>query len=153
MKLYEIDQQILECVDLETGEVVDIERLESLQMERDSQIEGVTLWVKELRADEAAITAEIKALVERREILRNKQERLKKWLTEATGGKRFTTARCDLQFRRTHAVHITDEALLPGWAWVVPPPEISKTAIRNAFKQGEDVPGAEMAENVSLTIK
>lgn len=32
--LYEIDAAILSCVDLETGEVIDYERLQELQLER-----------------------------------------------------------------------------------------------------------------------
>ena len=32
--LYDIDQAILACIDLETGELIDPERLEALQMER-----------------------------------------------------------------------------------------------------------------------
>ena len=30
--LYEIDQEILECVDMETGEIIDPEKLTALQM-------------------------------------------------------------------------------------------------------------------------
>ena len=33
--LYEIDQAILDCVDLETGEILDSDRLDALQMERE----------------------------------------------------------------------------------------------------------------------
>ena len=36
MSLYEIENAILDCVDMETGEIVDCEKLEDLQMERDS---------------------------------------------------------------------------------------------------------------------
>jgi hypothetical protein len=35
MKLYEIDNAIMDCVDMETGEIIDVERLSALQMERD----------------------------------------------------------------------------------------------------------------------
>lgn len=31
MKLYEIDNQILECIDLKSGEVLDVERLENFR--------------------------------------------------------------------------------------------------------------------------
>ena len=31
--LYEIDQDILDCVDLETGEILDTEKLDALQMD------------------------------------------------------------------------------------------------------------------------
>ena len=46
--LYEIDAEILASVDQETGEILDIEKLDALQMERERKLEGVALWVKDL---------------------------------------------------------------------------------------------------------
>ena len=51
MKLYEIDEQILNCIDAETGEIIDADMLNALQMERDAKIEGVALWIKDLKAE------------------------------------------------------------------------------------------------------
>lgn len=34
MKLYEIEQAIMDCIDMETGEIIDAEKLDQLQMER-----------------------------------------------------------------------------------------------------------------------
>ena len=34
MKLYEIDNAILNCIDEETGQIIDTEQLDRLQMER-----------------------------------------------------------------------------------------------------------------------
>ena len=61
MKLYEIDEAILGCIDTETGEVIDPERLTALQMERTEKIEGVALWIKDIKAE---IEAEKKDLIE-----------------------------------------------------------------------------------------
>ena len=36
--LYDIDRSIMECVDMETGEIIDPGKLESLQMERRENI-------------------------------------------------------------------------------------------------------------------
>ena len=36
--LYEIDQAILDCCDLETGEILDGEALTALQMEREAKL-------------------------------------------------------------------------------------------------------------------
>ena len=59
MTLYEIDQAILDCVDMETGEVIDSDRLDLLQMERETKLENVGLWIKDLRAEADAIKNEI----------------------------------------------------------------------------------------------
>ena len=53
--LYEIDNDILACVDKETGEIVDTEKLESLEIEREKKIEGVILWRKDLMAEAEAV--------------------------------------------------------------------------------------------------
>ena len=83
MKLYEIDNAILECIDMETGEVIDTERLDALQMERDAKIENVVLWIKDIKAEAEAIKAEKLALAERQKITENKVESLKKWVAYA----------------------------------------------------------------------
>ena len=68
MKLYEIDNAILDCIDLETGEVIDTERLDALNMERDAKIENVVLWIKDLMAEANAIKVEKLALAERQKV-------------------------------------------------------------------------------------
>ena len=65
MKLYEIDQAIMDCIDMETGEIVNEELLNDLQMERDAKIENVALWIKELKAEAEALKAEKLAFAER----------------------------------------------------------------------------------------
>lgn len=37
MTLYEIDSAIMDCVDEETGEIIDLEKLEALNIERDKR--------------------------------------------------------------------------------------------------------------------
>lgn len=37
MTLYEIDARIGECIDVETGEILDYEKLDGLQMERETE--------------------------------------------------------------------------------------------------------------------
>lgn len=41
MKLYEIDRGIEECIDPETGEIIDLEMLDHLMMERDRKSDAV----------------------------------------------------------------------------------------------------------------
>ena len=48
MTLYEIDDAILSCIDMETGEIIDEEKLTALTMERDAKISGVENYSKNL---------------------------------------------------------------------------------------------------------
>ncbi|MBP0986458.1 MAG: siphovirus Gp157 family protein, partial [Oscillospiraceae bacterium] len=84
--LYEIDQDILDCVDVETGEILDTEKLDALQMERETKLEGVALWVKDLKAEAAAVKEEADKLTARKKALDNKIEGLKTWLLYALKG-------------------------------------------------------------------
>ena len=65
MTIYEIDQAIMNCVDAETGEIIDTERLDKLQMERDAKLENVACWIKDLKAEAEALKAEKQALADR----------------------------------------------------------------------------------------
>lgn len=60
--LYEIDAAISGCIDAESGEIIDTERLDNLLIERSKKLEGVALWIKNLESDAAAIKAEKNAL-------------------------------------------------------------------------------------------
>ena len=159
MKLYEIDNAILECIDFETGEIVDTDRLEALKMEREAKIENVALWIKDLKAEAEAIKAEKLALAERQKVAENKAESLKKWLAYALDGEKFSTARCSVSFRKSQQVEVTEEglenlmksgndALLTYKA-----PEPNKKAIAEAIKDGLNVRGVQLVQNVSTIIK
>jgi len=158
MKLYEIDNAILDCIDLETGEVIDAERLDALNMERDAKIENVACWIKDLKAEAEAIKAEKQALAERQRVAENKAESLKKWLAYALDGQKFGTAKCAISFRNTESVEVTDEGLEAlmkehGDLLTYKKPEPNKTAIKQALKDGLTVAGVELVRNTNVIIK
>ena len=158
MKLYEIDNAILDCIDTETGEVIDIDKLNELQLERDTKIENVACWIKDLKAEAEAIKTEKNALAERQKAAENKAESLKKWLAYALDGEKFKTARCSVSFRKTESVEVTEEgleALMKGHDELLTykAPEPNKTAIKQAIKDGLNVDGVQLVQNVSTIIK
>ena len=113
MTLYDIDAGILACADVETGEIIDEERLNALEMERDAKIEGVGLWVKDLKAESAAIKAEIDNLTKRRQAADNKAESLKKWMSYALGGEKLKTPRLSVSYTHSTKTVVDDWTLLP----------------------------------------
>lgn len=152
--LYEIDNGILECLDYETGEVIDPERLEALQMERSAKIEGVACWIKNLQADSLAYKAEMDAFAERKRKADAKIESLKKWLAMALDGQKFNTARCEVSFRRSEKVEIVDEAIIPKKYLVKKVTfQPDKTAIKEMLKTGKSVKGCQLVENNNTHIK
>lgn len=152
--LYEIESEILNCIDLETGEIIDPERLEALQMERGRKIENVALWVKNLKADLAAYKAEKEAFAERERQAKAKIESLSKWLTTALDGQKFSTSKVAVSFRKSEAVEIVDETKIPK-KFIRKKIETApdKTAIKEAIKNGLKVRGAALIENQNISIK
>ena len=158
MTIYEIDQAIMECVDLETGEIIDTEQLDKLQMERDTKLEGVACWIKDLKAEAEALKNEKQALAERQKVAENKAESLKKWLAYALQGEKFKTPKCAISFRKSEAVEVTDEGLNNlmkehDELLTYKAPEPNKTAIKQAIKDGLSVAGVQLVQNISTIIK
>lgn len=154
MNLYEIDQAILGCIDTETGEIIDAEMLDSLQMERDAKIENVVCWVKNLLSDAEAINAEKTALAEREAKCRAKAEKLKAWLVEALGGQAFTTAKCAVSFRRSESVEVFKKADIPAeFLREKTEYEPDKDLIKAAIKDGVVVNGCRLVEKSNPQIK
>ena len=153
MKLYEIDQAILDCIDAETGDIVDAEMLDKLTMERDAKIENIALWIKDLKAEVEALKVEKMAFAERQRVAENKMESLKAYLAYALAGQAFKTVKASVSFRRSTQVVVPDIYALDGNFLRYKEPEADKTAIKEAIKAGQAVAGAELVENTSVIIK
>ena len=157
MKLYEIDNAIYECVD-DDGEVIDPEKLEELQMERDKKIEGIACWIKELSAEANAIKEEKLKLEARQRVAENKVKSLKSYLAYALKGASFRTAKVSVSFRKTETVEVTPDGLenlkaMRDDLLKYKEPEPDKTAIKQALKSGLSVRGVQLVQNTSTIIK
>ena len=153
MTLYEIDAAILDCIDAETGEVVDADKLNDLQMEREEKVEAVALWIKDLTAEAAALKAEKQAFSERQAAAEKKAESLRKWLSDALAGQKFKTTRVAVSFRKTESVDVPDVWALDDSFLKYAEPTADKAKIKAAIKAGETVTGAELVDGISVTIK
>lgn len=160
MTLYEINQAILDLVDPETGEVLDWEALNRLNLAREEKLEGVALWMKNIAAEMDAIRAEEKRLAERRKSLERKHTSLTSYLTDALNGEKFETARCSVNFRKTTRVEIADMIATAVWAEnnmpdivTRPAPTVSKTELARLLKDGREIPGCELVSDVSMSVK
>lgn len=161
MTLYEINQAILDTIDPETGEIVDVEKLSELQMEREQKLEGVALWVKNLNAEAEAYKAEKEAFAEREKVAKNKAESLKKWLAYALNGQKMSTQKVAISFRKSESVEIEDEERVITYAQKngrddllsYKAPTVNKSAIKAVIKTGKKIPGAVLVEKQNIQIK
>lgn len=151
--IYEIDKQILQLID-EDGEINDIEAFEQLQLDRDIKIENTALYIKNLIAEYTAIDEEIRNLKARLESKKKKVERLEMILLYACAGSKFETAKAAISFRKSEAVQLVDEAMIPiSFKKEKVTTSIDKTAIKKAIKAGNDIPGAIIEERLNVQVK
>ena len=152
--LYEIEDDILGCVDTETGEIIDPEKLDALEMEREKKIEAVILWRKDLLAEAEAVKKEADVLSKRAKSCENKAEQLKNYISYALNGEKFKTDRCSVSYRKTSGVVLDDIYKVSSKFWGdIKESWISKTKIKEAIEKGETVEGAHIEERQSISIK
>ena len=158
MTLYEINEQMLALVDPETGEITDLDALDALSLAWDEKVENIALWIKNLKAETAAIKAEEESLYARRKAAENKAERLNQYLDSALNGQQFKTAKVVCSYRKSKAVEVDDGFV--EWAranaddlLTYKEPTANKTAIKEALGEGRAIEHATIVERESLSIK
>ena len=159
MNLYEINNEILStCIDTETGEVIDIEKLDSLNLQMQDKIENIGCWIKNLLSDADQLDIEIKNLSNRKKSAKNKAESLKKYLSDFLDGSKYVSSKISISYRKSESVEISDIEqikLLENCDdyLAYKEPEANKTAIKEAIKHGIVIPGCSLVEKQNIQIK
>ncbi len=151
--LYEINESLTALIDEETGEILDFEAFEALSLERETKLENIALWIKNLNADAAMYKAEKQAFEEKQKRAERKAESLKTYLSTFLNGEKFKTARVDCFFKKSESVNVIDMSRLPSEFLKYSEPTADKTAIKAAIKEGKEVAGAEILVKNNLQIK
>ena len=153
MSLYEIDSAIMDCVDMETGEIIDMEALEDLQMERNQKIEGIGCWIKNLLADAKALKEEKDNLAARQKVAENKAASLKAYLSSYLNGEKFRTSKVAISYRKSDSVNIAEGAVIPEEYLKYSEPTPDKIGLKDALKSGEKIQGISLVTSNSIQIK
>lgn len=160
--LFEITRDYLDAfehleIDEETGEILNFEAVDALAGAFEEKAESVACYIKNLDAFAASLKAEETSMAERRKTAERKAENMKKYLTsclDAANCDKVETAKVRVSFRKSVAVSIDDESVLPDdfkVETVTVKPD--KTAIKKAIQGGQSVSGASLVENRNLQIK
>lgn len=162
MNLYEIADEIErafgEAVDPETGEIHEeyMAQLDALEMERDRKVENIACYIKNLKADAAALKAEKDALQKRQKAAENKAESLSRYLAGFLNGEKFQSPRAAIIWRKSTRVEFD-----PGKTVLdidthyirMKEPELDKTEAARALKAGIEIVGLHLEEAQSMRIK
>lgn len=116
--------------------------------------------LEELKAHRAAIETRIKDLGDRRDRFEDQEGRIKAAVHVAMGQAEMRKLELPQATVSLRAVppkaEVTDEALLPSKFFKTPEPKLDKTAVLNALKAKEFVPGARLSngnETISIRVK
>lgn len=157
MTLFELNKAIAEFdlqVDEETGEVLNIDDLDALNLAKETKIENIGLWVKNLEAEKEAVKHEKDNFADREKRLGKKIESLKGYLGYALQGQKFSTPKVAVSFRKSESVLVKDEYLVPDkyceFTMVRKP---NKTNLKKALKDGEEIMGVELVEKQNVSVK
>ena len=153
MTLYEINTALMALIDDESGEITDYDKFSELEMTLAEKRENILLWIKNLNADAKAIKEEEKVLADRRKVIENKADNLRKYIEYDLAGEKFKTARVSVSYRKSTAVNVLDLNKIPAEYLRMKEPEADKTAIKEALNNGVKIEGAELIENISMQIK
>ena len=159
-KLYEISEMYRQAldeiqVDPDTGVVTGFEEVQKLSGEFDSKAEAIACYIKELQAFSDSVKAEMDGLKKRAESAKKTADRLKEYLGQQMDGAdkdKIKTPRVSISWRKSTSCEILDASEVPEkYCTVEVKP--SKSAITQAIKDGETVPGAALVENRKLQIR
>ena len=154
MKLYEYPLAFEECVDAETGEVIDIEKLEALEGEFEKKALDIACWIKDLKAEAEALKAEKQNLAKRQQVCENKVESLKGYLERTLNGAKYKDARAAISYRKSETVEVDEGAIeeLPA-RFIKVEKSVMKTALKDALKGGQTFDGCRIVEHNNLQIR
>lgn len=139
--------------------------LEGVEAEFEIKAENVAQYIKALKAEAEDIKAEEHALSARRKAKEKRAESLTDYLMacmKQIHREKIETAKCKLSIRKNaESVQVADEEGLARQLAAIgrndlirmKPPELDKTALKNALKAGETINGAALGRTESLIIK
>lgn len=158
MNLYEINSKIYECIDHETGEIINDELLTKLEILKDEKIENICLYIKNLEAENLALKNEIDFFTERKKKNENKIKRLSEYVNNILNGENFKTSKVVVNYRKSKSVE-TNESFI-NWALENEPhlliykePTPNKTEIKRLLENGVDLKHAKIVEKNNMKIK
>ena len=173
MNLYDIDQRLVTLIeegfDLEFGTIFESEEelakaIDEVQLDLDTKIENIGCYIKNLEAEVEAFKKEEDNLEARRKQTERKIEGLKRYLNgyltacypnDSDRAKwKFKSPKVVLGYRKSSSVEVPDiEKLDKKYLKITTKVDPDKTAIKDAIKNGEEVKGAFIKQNINLNIK
>lgn len=151
-KLYEIKQDILDCIDMETGEITDPERLEQLQIDKHEKLRNIAFVAINASADITAYREQEKRFTAKRKAAEKTLTWAKETLARELAGQKMKEAEFTISYRPSEVVEIDDDADLPA-EFIKMKSEWDKAAIKEALKEGAVFDGCRLVQKQNIQIR
>lgn len=151
-RLYEIKQDILDCIDMETGEITDPERLEQLQIDKHEKLRNIAFVAINASADITAYREQEKRFTAKRKAAEKTLAWAKETLARELAGQKMKEAEFTISYRPSEVVEIDDDADLPA-EFIKMKSEWDKAAIKEALKEGAVFEGCRLVQKQNIQIR
>ena len=154
--LYELVKEIENFdldIDEETGEILNMDELDALQLEKDTKVENICLWVKNLKSDAEAYRSEKKAFEQKIRAAENKAARLTAYVDYILAGDKFKSSKVSVSYRKSEQIECADLLDVDVDYLRYKEPELDKKKIKDAIKAGIEVKGCQLVERQNLQIR
>lgn len=152
-EIYNIDAKILACVDEETGEILEPEKLEELGLERNRLIEELGKMHKNEKYLQVCLKNEIEKLKTNIEKSENRISSIEKALRYKLKGEKFESASVKISFTKSSRVEVDDISQLDIKYIKEGKPAANKKEIKKILKKGYHLNGVRLVEKQSIQIK
>lgn len=157
MNLYELSLAFQEVQNMELDPEVMKDTLDSIEDVIENKAENIAKLIRNLESDVSAYKEEEDRLKTKRQATENKVKWLKTYLEDnmkLTGKTKFKSGMFNFSIQKNPvSVNITDENILPEDYLIPQPPKVDKTSLKEALKNGIEVPGAELKQTEGLRIR
>ncbi|QTB23085.1 siphovirus Gp157 family protein [Lysinibacillus sphaericus] len=129
--------------------------LDSITDAVEEKLEAYAMVIKNIESDVEGIKSEEKRLAERRKVMENGVVRMKQAIAETlqnSGQDKVKTEKFTFSWRKSSKVEVSNIDSLPQ-QYVKVERTISRSELAKALKAGEQIEGAQLIENQSLSIR
>lgn len=159
MTLYELTEAMRNFdleIDEETGEILNADELDMLQMEQKQKLINCVYYYKNVKAEADALKAEKQKLAARQATAERKAEWMKRYIAMALDGEEFKPEEdvtVKVTYRKSKSVECDEIWRVPEDYLRYKEPELDKKKVLDAFKNGTDVEGCSVVvrENIQIT--
>ena len=171
MKLYEVNQQLLDLLDRlepdpETGEIpadedAIIAEINALAMQRQEILQYLAKLVLNVRSEAAMLKNEEQRLKARRMAMESCEQRLMSVLDRECGGEKTDLGVAVFSYRRSSHLEVADAAKAIRWlelnnhrdCFRLREPEIAKSEVTRLINSGVTVPGCSVVASNTYSLK